>query len=326
MMAAYVMELGGPDLIRVGELPVPRPGPADLLVEVDAVAVNRVDTLIRSGWYSTPISFPFIVGRDLVGTVRDAGGGVVGFVAGDRVWCNSLGHDDRQGSFAQFAIVPASRAYHLPADADPRTAVAVAHPAATAYLAWFVHAGLRPGQTVYVGGAAGNVGMAALQIAVAAGARVVAGARPDDHVVCVAAGAEAVVDFEATGLVDRLTEVAPNGVDIYWNVSPYQDLHIAVRAVASGGTVLVTAAAQPTVSLPMRQFYVRDISLHGFVISRARRNDLADAAKLINRMLSDGTLTANVTEQLPLAATADVHRRIEAGDVRGRIILSPGLP
>jgi NADPH:quinone reductase-like Zn-dependent oxidoreductase len=122
-----------------------------------------------------------------------------GFKPGDQVWCNSLGHDGRQGSFARFAVVPAEREYHLPSEVDPVTAVAAAHPAATAYLAWFVHAGLRPGQTVYVGGAAGNVGTAAVQMATTAGARVIAGARPADHAPCAAAGAAATVDFQDRG-------------------------------------------------------------------------------------------------------------------------------
>jgi NADPH:quinone reductase-like Zn-dependent oxidoreductase len=80
-----------------------------------------------------------------------AGAGAARFTPGDRVWCNSLGHGGRQGSFAEYAVVPAERLYHLPAAVDPVPAVAVLHPAATAYLALFRHGGLRPTETVYVG-------------------------------------------------------------------------------------------------------------------------------------------------------------------------------
>lgn len=325
MTAAYVTALGGTDQIVVGELPIPPIGRADVLVEVDAVTVNRVDTLIRSGSYATPTPFPFVLGRDLVGTVRSAGADAMGFTEGDRVWCNSLGHGGRQGSFAQFATVPADRTYHLAPGVDPWTAVAVAHPAATAYLAWFVHGGLRPNHTVYIGGAAGNVGMAALQIAVSAGARVIAGARPRDHGRCIAAGADATVDFTDASLAQRIEDVAPDGVDIFWNTSIHRNLDVAVRAVRPGGCVLITAAGDPMASVPVRQFYVRDVSLLGFVISRASAADLADAAVLINRMLAACALTTNVTEHLPLSATADVHRRIETGEVKGRIILRPRM-
>jgi NADPH:quinone reductase-like Zn-dependent oxidoreductase len=325
MTAAFVTALGGPDLIQIGELPIPRPGPAEVLVEVEAVVANRLDTLIRSGWYPTPTPFPFVLGRDLVGTVRAVGSEATGYTEGDRVWCNSLGHGGLQGSFAQFATVPMDRAYRLPSGADPRTAVAIAHPASTAYLGLFGHARLRPGQTVYVGGAAGNVGMAAMQMATYAGARVIAGARPGDHARCIEAGADAVVDFAESGLVERFEEVAPDGVDVYWNTSPHQNFNIAVRVVRLGGHIIVTSGTDAAATIPVRQFYGRDMTLDGFVVFRATISELADAAALINTMLDAGVLTANLTEQLPLSATADVHRRIERGDVHGRVILRPRM-
>jgi NADPH:quinone reductase-like Zn-dependent oxidoreductase len=194
MRAAYITELGPAEAIRVGALAVPDPGPTDVLVQVEVVAVDPVDTLVRSGAYATPTPFPFVVGRDLVGTVAAAGPGAAGFAPRDRVWCNSLGHGGRQGSFAEYAVVPADRLYHLPAGADPVTAVAALHPAATAHLALFRHGGLRPGEIVYVGGGAGNVGSALTRLAGLGGARVLAGARPEDAGWCRSAGAAELVD------------------------------------------------------------------------------------------------------------------------------------
>jgi NADPH:quinone reductase-like Zn-dependent oxidoreductase len=109
MRAAYITELGPAEAIRVGELPVPVPGPTGVLVRVEVVVVDPVDTMVRSGAYRTATPFPFVVGRDLVGTVAEVGAGVAGFAAGDRVWCNSLGHGGRQGSFAEYAVVPGER-------------------------------------------------------------------------------------------------------------------------------------------------------------------------------------------------------------------------
>jgi NADPH:quinone reductase-like Zn-dependent oxidoreductase len=118
MRAAYVTELGPPELIRAGELPVPVIGPTDVLVAVSTAAVNPVDAYIRSGRWRTPTPFPFVIGRDLVGTVAAAGPGAAGFEPGQRVWCNSLGHDGRQGSFSDYAGVPVERLYHLPDGAE----------------------------------------------------------------------------------------------------------------------------------------------------------------------------------------------------------------
>ncbi len=118
-LAAYISALGPAECIQVGDLPVATPGPTDVLVRTEAMVVDNVDTLVRSGAYSTPTPFPFIIGRDLVGTVASAGPGATGFSEGDRVWCNSLGHAGRQGSFAHHVVVAAERLYHLPADVDP---------------------------------------------------------------------------------------------------------------------------------------------------------------------------------------------------------------
>ena len=176
MRAAYITAHGPAEAITVGELPVPPVGPADVLVAVRVVAVDPVDTFVRSGEYATPVPFPFVIGRDLAGEVVAVGAGLPSFTPGDRVWCNSLGHEGRQGSFAEYAAVPAGRLYRVPDGVSLEGAVAVAHPAATAYLAWFAHGMLRLGETVYIGGAAGNVGSAAVTMAHAAGA--CAGWRP----------------------------------------------------------------------------------------------------------------------------------------------------
>ena len=215
MRAAYVTRLGPAGEIRVGSLPVPRPGPTDVLVEVEAVAVNPVDTYVRSGGYRTPVPLPFVVGRDLVGTVVEAGP-ATGFQPRERVWCNSMGHEGRQGPSSQYAVVPSDRLYHLPRVVDPHVAVALAQPAATAYLGWFVHARLRPGQTVFVGGGGGNVGTAAIQMAAWAGARVLTSARPEDHERCRAAGAEVALDYRDPALAGHLADHAPSGVDVVW--------------------------------------------------------------------------------------------------------------
>jgi NADPH:quinone reductase-like Zn-dependent oxidoreductase len=323
MRAAFVDAPGPAESIQIGQLPVPRPGPTDVLVRVQAVALDPVDTLIRSGRYGTPIPFPFVVGRDLVGTVAEVGSATLGFEIGDPAWCNSLGHDGRQGAFAEYAVVPADRLYRVPDGVDPEAVVAVAHPAATAYLAWFVHGRLRAGETVYVGGAGGNVGMAALQMAVLAGARVIAGARPSDHDRCLAAGAAAAVDYGRPQLAERLAELAPSGLDVVCDTSGHQDHAGHPELLAPRARFLVTASTAPDLALPLRAMYTRDVSIIGFVLSRATSAQLADAAALINRMLADGTLTTRITERLPLSQTAAVHGRIEAGDVDGRIVLYP---
>jgi NADPH:quinone reductase-like Zn-dependent oxidoreductase len=326
MRAAYVTEPGPADSIRLGSLPVPVPAPDEVLVAVELVSLNRVDTLVRSGGYATPLPRPFVIGRDLVGTVARSGV-AARFEPGERVWCNSLGHEGRHGSYSEFALVSAERLYRLPDGVDPAVAVAVAHPAATAYLGWFVHARLRPGETAYVGGSAGNVGTAAVTLARSGGARVIGSARRDDHERVLGAGATAVFDYRDPDLASRVRAVAPNGVDVYWETSGRHDFAVAAATIAAGGRVLLSAVTgEPDPPLPVGPLYTRDVSLLGFVISRASVSDLARAAELVNELLVAGRLTARITEVLPLSAAAEAHRRMEAGEVEGRILLDPRRP
>jgi NADPH:quinone reductase-like Zn-dependent oxidoreductase len=325
MRAAYITGLGPAEAIRVGELPVPEPGPTDVLVRVEVVVVDPVDTMVRSGGYATPTPFPFVVGRDLVGTVAAAGPGAAGFAAGDRVWCNSLGHGGRQGSFAEYAVVAAERLYHLPAGVDPVAAVAVLHPAATAYLALFRHGGLRPAETVYVGGAAGNVGTALTSLAGSAGARVLAGARPRDAEWCRSAGAAEVVDYRDPELPGRLAALAPGGIDLYVDTSGHLDLPGAIELLADRGRVVLLACGGQRLTLPAGPLYTHDRRVLGFAISGATTAELAEAAAVVNDRLAAGALPARVRAVWPLERAAEAHRAVEGG-LRGRTVLRVADP
>jgi 2-desacetyl-2-hydroxyethyl bacteriochlorophyllide A dehydrogenase len=324
MRAAFIERLGPPEVIQYGTVATPVPGPTDVLVEVAAVSVNPVDTLVRSGIYRTPVPFPFVVGRDLVGTVRSAGPGAPGFAPGDRVWCNSLGHAGRQGAAAELAVVPVDRLYRLPDGVDPVTAVSVVHPAATAHLALFPHGGLRAGETVLVEGAAGNVGATLVRLAVWAGARVVGTASAADAAYVRSLGAAEVLDYRAEKLPELVREVCPRGVDVHLDTSGRNDLERAVSWLAPRGRIVLLAGARSRPVLPAGELYMRDGSLRGFVISRASAGELAEAAATINALLAQGGLTPRSVEEAPLPAAAQAHRRLEDGGLRGRrLVLRP---
>jgi NADPH:quinone reductase-like Zn-dependent oxidoreductase len=243
MRAAYVTELGSPANIQVGELAEPKLGALDVLVRTQALAVNFVDSLVRSGRYPTPKTFPFVIGRDLVGVVTAKGDAVDGFGVGDAVWSNSLGHRGLQGSFAEFAAVPHDRLYPLPDGADPAETVALLHPAGTAYLALFREAGLRYGETVVVSGAAGAVGSTAVQFAAASGAHVIATAREEDAGGCRSAGADAghrrSTGLDSTPMRSISTSMRPprRTRSTFWTAPPPADARSAVpMAMTSPGS------------------------------------------------------------------------------------------
>jgi NADPH:quinone reductase-like Zn-dependent oxidoreductase len=321
--AAYIDAIGPASQIHVGKLPMPTIGRGEVLIRARAIGVNHVDTYVRSGAYPTPLTFPFVIGRDVVGTVAAVGAGVSGFAEGDTVWCNSLGHGGRQGPSATYAAIAAERLYHLPDGVDPVAAAAVVHTGATAHLGLFREAGLRIGDTVVVGGGAGGVGSAVVQLASAAGARILATARPGDAQWCRANGADEVLDYQAPDLIKRIRDAAPDGVDVYWDTSGHHDLESTVPLLAHRGRMIMMAALTAHPPLPVGALYTRDASLQGFVISNASASELAHIAVALNFLLVRGTLRAREVQTLPLSQAAQAHMMLEDKRATGRIVLLP---
>jgi NADPH:quinone reductase-like Zn-dependent oxidoreductase len=324
--AAYIERFGDPSVIRYGELPDPEPGPGQVLVRAEAVAVDSVDTYLRSGRWHTEVSFPLAVGRDLVGTVERLGAGVADVRPGDRVWTNSAGYGGRAGATAEMLAVDRDRLYPLPQGADPLRFVAAVHPGATAYGVLLGRARLRPGETVAVVGANGAVGLCLVQVAVRHGAEVVAVVRN-----AAAAGrlrelgARQVVVAGPADAARAAAGVAPRGIDVFVDTSRQVDLATVPERLNPRGRI-VLIAGQGTAELDLWRFYVREIQLIGFVMSELTVPELAAAAAWINAALP----SVGVGMVLRFADAARAHRVLESGDLPrlpdgtvGRIVLRP---
>ncbi|WP_372699049.1 NADPH:quinone reductase [Arthrobacter sp. JSM 101049] len=314
------------DAAGIGELVLPAPscGPDQVLLRVDAVAVNHVDTFVRSGVYATDLDFPVAVGRDAVGTVEATGTGVRGVGVGQRAWTNSLGFDGRPGATAELVAVDAERLYPLPDGVDPLIAAAALHPCATAALAVGRHGQLEAGQTVYVAGGAGQVGSAAIVVAKARGARVLASASAADADYCRGLGADVVLDYHDADLAGRLREAAPRGLNVQVDTSGHNDLEMAVDLAARRGRIVVMAGPASTPVLPAGQLYMRDASVHGFAISNATVGELAEAAQTVNTLLADRAWEPRNLVRGAFRDAGWAHAQLEAGQVHGtRIVLLP---
>ncbi len=326
MRAAFFREPGPPEAVEVGELPVPVPGPTDVLVAVEVAVINPTDTLIRSGRWPTLLPLPFVTGCDLVGTVTAAGAGS-GFSPGDRVWSNSLGHAGRQGACAEYAVVPCDRLYPLPDGTVAAKAAGALHSSATAYIGLHHRARARAGQTILVGGAAGSIGSALVRYASEAGLRVIATARPADHARCLQQGASAVFDFADPHLAGRVLDAAPGGADIHWDTSGRMPLNTMDPMTASRGKIIVTAGEKPQPpETSLSPIINRDISVIGFAISLATATELTDAAQAINRHLASGGFTTKPAGAMPLDKAAEAHALIESHKAARAIIQIGGQP
>lgn len=325
MHAAFIRATGGIANIEYGELPTPRAGPTDVLVRMAASEANHVDLFVRSGAYRTHTPFPFVIGRDLVGTVVATGPGAARFAVGDRVWCNSLGHHGRQGAWSEYAVVPEDRLYPLPDGVDAKAAAATLHGAGTAHIGLVHEARLAAGETLFIEGGGGAVGSAVIQMACDMGARVIASAGPEDEAWCRELGADVVLDYHRKNLYEQVRAAAPDGVDVWWDASGHNRFSECLPLLTMNSRVVVMSGLKgaPPPTLPVGAMYTRDITLHGFAISNASVGTLGAAAQTINRLLAAGKLRARIGATLHLAEAAKAHQLLESGHVRGRIVLVP---
>lgn len=330
MKAAFIERTGPPDVIRVGTLPDPVPGPGQALVRVRACAVNPIDTYVRSGAVAAPLPVPFVVGCDLAGEVLAVGDEVAGLRPGMRVWGSNQGVLGRQGTFAELAAVDAHWLYPTPEGVDDDAAAAAALVSITAHLGLVTHAALRPGETVFVNGASGGVGSAVVQIATAIGARVVgtAGSEAKRRLVR-ELGADVVLDYRRGDLVDAARAAAPEGIHVYWETQRDPDLDRAVELIAEGGRIVLMAGRDARPAFPVGPFYVKGCRMAGFVMFKADHRLQAAAALDIGRWSGAGRLRVPIDRILPLEATAEAHRLQEAatvggsGALAGKIVIRP---
>jgi NADPH2:quinone reductase len=330
MKAAYIKHTGPPENIAVGELPDPHVGGNQVLVRVEAVDVNPIDTYVRSGMVAMPLPIPYIIGCDLAGTVEAVGPKVTLFKPGDRVWGSNQGLLGRQGTFAELASVEESWLYPMPQGISSETAAALALVGITAHLGVVRDAKLRAGEVLFVNGGSGGVGSSVVQMAKAIGARVITTAgSPEKLALCHELGADDVIDYKQEDVATRIKEIAPQGIDVWWETLREPDFDRAVGVLAPRGRMIIMAGREARPPFPVGPFYVKGCSLYGFAMFNASADEQRAAAGDINAWLAAGKLKANIDRILPLDEAAAAHRLQEentigkAGTLTGKIVLKP---
>ncbi|MGE3314205.1 MAG: NADPH:quinone reductase [Planctomycetaceae bacterium] len=332
MKAAFITRTGPPEVIEFGEFPKPTPGPTEVLVKVGAVAVNPIDTYIRSGAIAMPREFPYIIGCDLAGTVEACGPNVKRFSPGDRVWGSNQGLAGRQGSFAEYAAVDEKWLYATPKSQTDSSAAAAALVGITAHLGLFQHAGLKAGEIIFVNGGTGGVGSAVVQLAKAAGARVIAtvGSK-EKQKACEAFGADLVLDYHSASLDDDIRKFAsPNGgIQVWFETQREPTLDRTVGLMAPRGRIVLMAGRTARPEFPVGPFYVKNLSLFGFAMFNATPDEQRACAESINQAAELGKWKSQIGVTLPLAEAASAHRIQEEntldkkGQLSGKIVLVP---
>jgi NADPH:quinone reductase len=329
MRAAFIEETGPPEVIKVGELPRPVPGPGQVLLRVHAVALNPIDLYIRSGLVPMPLSFPYIIGCDVAGSVEETGAGCNRFQKGDRVWGSNQGLLGRQGVAAEYAAVDESWLYPTPALLPDTDAAAMALVGITAHLGLFQFGQLKAGEVVYVPGGTGGVGSMVVQMAKAAGARVATAAgSPERLDFCRRLGADLAINYHADDIPARLREFSPEGVDVWYETQREPNLEVSIPLLRKNGRMILIAGRAAKPALPLGAFYPRNCAIFGFAMFNASADQQRRCADGIVRWIEEGILKPLVGRAFPLSATLDAMRFLEektlkgSGTLTGKVVIT----
>src|SRR6056297_590048 len=318
MKAACLHETGRPDSIRIEDVDSPTPGDQQVLINVEAACVNPIDTYVRGGVIAFDLPDPYFPGCDAAGTVAAVGPSVKQFRVGDRVWCTNQGLLGRQGTFAQQIAVDAQWCYETPDNVSSEDAAANALVGVTAHLGLFREADLQPGETVLVIGGTGGVGSMVVQMAKAAGAKVITTAGSEDKkALAKTLGADVVIDYHTESIPEITKSVAPAGVNVFWETRREPDFDSAIDLMAEKGRMVLMACRDARPTFPVGPFYVKECSLHGFVMFKGTPIELRKAAEQINAWMADGKLKANIGARFPLDQAARAHELQESATLQG---------
>jgi NADPH2:quinone reductase len=324
MKAVLCKQYGPPESLTFEELPSPHAGPGEAVVSVKAASVNFPDVLIIQNKYQFKPPLPFSPGSELAGVVKEVGEGVAGFKPGDRVIAFTT-----YGAFAEEVKTEAGRLLRMPDGMDFPSAAAFLLTYATSDHALRDRGALRAGETLLVLGAAGGVGLAAIEIGKALGARVIACASSAEKLeVCRQHGADEGIDYTAEDLRERIKTLTDGrGADVVYDPvgGPYTEP--AFRSIAWRGRLLVVGfAAGDIPRLPLNLALLKGASVVGVFwgdFARREPRAFADSVRQLARWYAEGKLRPHVSQTLPLARAAEALKLMAARQVKGKLVLTP---
>jgi NADPH2:quinone reductase len=316
MRALVVGQPGGPEAMRVRQLPAPEPGPDQVVVAVEAVGVNPVDAGNRADPSWAGIRPPYVVGYELAGRIQAVGDGGAGFRRGDLVWGLLPVRGTRWGTYAELVAVDAALVGPRPPNLSSVEAAALPLAGATA-VQLLDRLDPKPGEWVLVHGAAGGVGSLFVQLARARGARVVASASAQREALLRELGAEVFLDRRAGQVAERACRTIGQELDMVADLVGYGTLAASLPVVREGGRAgsIVELAGDLELAVD------RNITLHG-VLMRPSRQVLGVLAAAV----ASGSLRTVVDQVLDLADAAAAHRRVESRRGQGKVVLRVAAP
>jgi NADPH2:quinone reductase len=320
MRAIRVKEFGGPELLRLEEIPDPQPGAGQVVVRIKAAGVNPVDTYIRAGVYARKPALPYTPGADGAGVVESLGAGVTRVRPGDRVYVGG----GFTGTYAELALFDEWSVWPLPPHISFAQGAAVNVPYVTAFRSLFQRAHARGGETVLVHGASGGVGVAAVQLARAAGLRVIGTAGTDRGRKLVSdEGAHLVLDHTAPDHFQQaLAQTSGYGFDVILEMVANLNLGRDLPLLAPQGRVVIVGS-RGAVEINPRDAMQRDAIILGVALPNISRDELIAIHSAIVAGLENKTLRPVVGLEIPLPEAPRAHAAVLAPGSYGKIVLVP---
>ncbi len=325
MRAVVCRELSGPQSLNVEEVPDPKPGPGEVAIDVAAAGVNFADTLMVTGKYQEKPELPFTPGLELAGTVTALGPGVTGVATGDRV----IGLVDR-GAFAEVALVRADEVYPIPDSMDFDIAAGFPITYGTAHGALVWRADLKQGETLLVHGAAGGVGLAAVEVGKALGAEVIATAGGAEKLeIARAHGADQLIDYRSEDIRERVKALTGGrGADVVFDPVGGEVFMASLRAVAWGGRLLVIGfAAGKVPEIPANLLLVKNLAVLGLYWGAYRQKApalLRAQFETLTGWYAEGRLAPLVSHRLDLAEAGRALDLLLTRKATGKVVLTTG--
>ena len=320
MKAIVVKEFGGPEVLALGTAPDPSAGWEQVVVRLEAIGVNPVDTYIRSGSYAAKPKLPYTPGADGAGVITAIGGGVTRLREGQRVYvAGSL-----SGTYAESTLCAAAHVHPLPDHVSCAQGAALGVPYVTAHVGLFSRGQALPGETVLVHGGTGGVGLAAIQLARGAGLRVLAtGGTDTGRQLCRDQGAQEVFDHTSPDYLDRLRRATVGaGVDLILEMLANVNLGKDLTVLAPRGRVVVIGS-RGAVEINPRDLMARNADIRGVMLLHTPPEITARAHAALQAGLEAGTLRPVIAREFPLAEAAKAHQSVMAPGAAGKVVLIP---
>jgi NADPH2:quinone reductase len=320
MKAIRVHEFGGPEVLKLEEVPDPKPGRDQVVVRIHAIGVNPVDAYIRTGTYVRKPPLPYTPGTDGAGVIEAVGEGVTRVGIGERVYLSG----SITGTYAELALCDLTQIHRLPDGVTFSQGAAIGVPYATAFRGLFHRAHAVGNETALIHGATGGVGLAAVQLARAAGLTVIGtGGTEEGRRIAREQGAHHVLDHHESGYLDRVMTITEGrGANVILEMLANVNLGRDLDVLAKHGRVVVIGS-RGTVEIDPRATMGRDAAILGMTINNATPEDLASIHASLVAGLDNHTLRPVISKEFPLAEAAAAHRAVmESGHI-GKIVLVP---